>query len=293
MTSVELNILLLILAFLLLAVGAGQDLKTREVADWIWIFMIGGGIIIHLMQFLLLNLNNSEILFMFWIPGSNIVFSISEIAVKYLTTWIINFLLALTISISFAFLGLLGEADIIAFNAIAIITPVSKPILFSDPIYDLIHEIVPRFFGTFCNAYVLSIFVPLLLCCYNFINQRVNPKFYVISNESWWKRLILRFIGFPRHTQNLEKELKLKTWHFDFLEEYEEEKGWRLAIRIGLDTPESDLTRKENLIALIKTKKKEFIWVQPSLPFIFILMLGYFTEIFLGNLLFIAMIFLL
>ncbi len=293
MTSVELNLLLLVLTFLLLAVGAGQDLKSREVADWIWIFMIGGGIIIHIVQFFLLSLNNREYVLMFWIPSSGQVISISEVAIKYLTSWIINFLFALIISIAFSFLGLLGEADLLAFNAIAIVTPVSNPIFYSNPVYNRILTIIPRFFGIFCNTYLISILVPLLIFCYNFINQRINPDYYNFLNESWWKKFILRFIGFPRSTQNLDEDLKTKTWHFDFLEEFEEKKGWRISIRVGLDSPEADLERKQNLLSSIRKKGKRFIWIQPSLPFIFILMLGYFTEIFLGNLLFIGMIFLL
>lgn len=266
MIGSELNIILLILALFLLSIGAWQDLKTREVPDWIWLSMIGGGIIIHFFQLVLLILANETVL-------------------DYFMIWIINIAFALTLALFLTFSGLGGEADRIAFIAIAVISPISSPLyLFQDPIYKEIITFTPRILGTFFNAYLIAFPVPFLIFCYNIVNQRSHPDFYILSNESKWSRFFIRFIGYPRQTQHLDKELDDKPWHFDFLEEFKEETGWQIIFRARLDTPEADFTRKKELISLIQAKEKGSVWITPSLPFIFILMFGYFVDILVGNL---------
>ena len=81
-----------------------------------------------------------------------------------------------------------------------------------------------------------------------------------------------------------------KPWHFDFLEDFTDETGWSVLFRVRLDTPEADLRRKQELISSIQITEKQSIWVQPSLPFIFILMLGFFAEILVGNLVLLFMV---
>jgi len=275
MVSTELNSLLLVIAIFLLAVGAWQDLKTREVADWIWVSMIGAGILIHILKLLMLMVSN-------------------EAAIGYFTTWIINVIFGFTLAFLLTLLSLGGEADRIAFVAIAFISPISKPILgYANPRYELILSIIPRIFGTFCNAYLITLPIPFLIFAYNIINKYRYPDFYDLSNESSrWTRIAIRFIGYPRSTRLLDKELKTKPWHYDFLEEFDEETGWQLAFRVRLDTPDADLVRKQDTISTINFKNKPSIWVQPNLPFIFVLMLAYLLDIFLGNLLFLWMSFL-
>ncbi len=275
MIGSELNFLLLILAFLLLSIGSWHDIKTREVADWIWLSMIGGGIAIHVFQFFLLILAKKSVF-------------------EYFTTWTINIVFAFSLAFFLTFSGLGGEADRIAFIAIGFISPVSPPlIIFQDPVYEILIAITPRILGTFFNAYLITLPIPFLIFGYNIVNQHLYPDLYVFSNESKWKRFSIRFIGYPRQTQNLDMELEEKPWHFDFLEEFEDETGWSILFRARFDTPEVDLTRKQELISLIQNTEKRSIWIQPSLPFIFILMLGFFTDILVGNLILLFMVILL
>ncbi len=274
MSILELDIILLILAFFLLIIGSWQDLKTREVIDLIWIIMIGGGILIHSIQIILQ------------------IFA-DKTPTEYISVWILNILLAIIISLFLTFSGLGGEADRIAFVAIAVISPVSENIplvIFPDPRYEILISITPRILGTFFNAYLIVFPIPFLIFSYNLINQRFHPDFYTLSNESKWIRFIIRFIGYPRLVQNLHKELEQKPWHFDFLEEFNEETGWRIIFRARLDTPEADLTRKKESISQIQAKKKKSVWVQPSLPFIFIIMVGYLIDLLVGNLIFLFMV---
>ncbi|MFX0185351.1 MAG: hypothetical protein ACFE95_19890 [Candidatus Hodarchaeota archaeon] len=275
MVSTELNFILLVIAIILLAVGAWQDLETREVADWIWVSMIGAGILIHTLNLIILMVSN-------------------EATIGYFSTWIFNIIFGFTLAFLLTLLSLGGEADRIAFVAIAFISPISKPILgYANLRYELILSFIPRIFGIFCNAYLITLPIPFLIFTYNILYKHRYPDFYDLSNESSrWTRIAIRFIGYPRSTRLLGEEIKTKPWHYDFLEEFDEETGWKVVFRVHLDTPAADLVRKQNTISMINFNNKRSIWVQPNLPFIFVLMLAYLLDIFIGNLLFLWMSFL-
>ena len=50
-----------------------------------------------------------------------------------------------------------------------------------------------------------------------------------------------------------------------------------------LDTPEADLERKLKIAELLEANEKEFVLVQPSLPFMLFILLGFILEILMGN----------
>lgn len=271
----ELNLILLIFTFFLLLIGSWQDLKTREVADWIWLTMIGGGIIIHILQIFLQLLEKK--------PPTNYVINV-----------ILNIAFAITIALFLTFSGLGGEADRIAYIAIGVASPISLPfIIYQDQAYEILIVVTPKILDIFFNAYLMTLPTPILIFFYNFVYQRLHPDHYALTNESIWSKLFIRFIGYPHSTQNLEKEIKEKPWHFDFLEKYIENLGWRLEFRTRLDTPEADFKRKQKLISLIQSENKTTIWIQPSLPFILFLLLGFVTSALLGNLILLFIVILL
>ena len=275
MVESDLNVILLIFTIFLLIIGSWQDIKTREVADWIWLIMIGGGIVFHLIQILIRILENGS-------------------PINYIIPVIINIIFAVTLSLFLTFSGLGGEADRIAYIAIGIASPFSLPfIIFNDQSYEILIAITPKILNIFFNAYLIALPVPILLFCYNLVYQRIHPDFYILPNESILTRLSIRFVGFPHQTRNLETELMEKPWHFDFLEKFIEEIGWRVEFRTRLDTPEGDLKRKQELVSLIHSKEKQSIWIQPSLPFIFALLLGVTTEALFGNLILLFIVILL
>ncbi|MFW9903114.1 MAG: A24 family peptidase C-terminal domain-containing protein [Candidatus Thorarchaeota archaeon] len=274
MVGSELNVILLIFTFFLLTIGSWQDLKTREVADWIWLIMIGGGIVFHLVQIVIRILEN-------------------ESPINYIIPVVVNIIFAVTLALFLTLSGLGGEADRIAYIAIGVASPISFPLfILTDQSYEILITITPKILNIFFNAYLITLPVPILLFCYNLAYQRFHPDLYILSNESIWTRLFIRFVGYPHPTQNLDKEFREKPWHFDFIEEFKEDSGWRVEFRTRLDTPEADLKRKQELISLIQSKDKSSIWIQPSLPFISILLLGFITDTLVGNLilLFIAIL---
>ncbi len=271
MALLELNFLLLILAFILLGIATIEDFQSREVTEWIWLCMIAGGIIIHGLQ-LVLQIIGGE--------------SIND----YLFTLIINIIFSFGLAIFILYTGLMGEADGIALIAIAVITPIIQPfITIADPRYEIVAKMLPRILGTFFNAHLFAISAPLLILLYNLINQRIHPYLYSLPNESLFVRFLLRFIGYPHLTQNLSEEIETKPWHYDFLEDFSDDSGWKIAFRVLLDTPEADLQRKKDLISLVKQEKKSSIWIQPTSPGIFYLMLGYLADLIFGNIIIILM----
>ena len=269
MLESSLTLILFSIAFLLLFLGAYQDWKTREIVDWIWIAMIGSGCILHILQIILLLMNNLDIQ-------------------SYLFTWLSNIFIALILAAFLTFSGLGGEADRIAFIAISFVSPVQQPLFsITDPKYDIIFSITPKILGTFFNAYLLAMSVPIALLCYNLIRRNTIREFYTISNQSFIVKIVLFFIGYPRSTQRISEEIEKKPWHFDFLETYDDVSGWKYIFQMRLETPEADLSRKKEIAKKTQIHNKESIWVQPSLPFIVFLLLGFLLETLLGNVIFV------
>jgi hypothetical protein len=271
MSNPIINLILLLCASVLLLIGAIQDLKTREVVDWVWILMILCGSLLNLVQ-----------VFLFIFEGLN--------PVNFLSSWIGNIIMALILGLLLTLTGMGGEADRIAFIAIAFITPVQQPLfLNTDPQISLILSSIPKIIGTFFNSYLLGISIPIILFCYNSIKKSASNKNSMLIINSVWMKLSLYFVGYPRSTKNLRKELKTKPWHFDFLEEYTEDSGWKFNFRMRLDTPEVDLARKYQIVTHLETFKKEVVWVQPSLPFIAFIFSGFILNELIGNIIFILM----
>ncbi|MHA1978286.1 MAG: A24 family peptidase C-terminal domain-containing protein [Candidatus Hodarchaeales archaeon] len=269
MVESSLNLILLLIAVFLLFLGALQDWKAREIVDWVWIVMTVCGCIIHSFQIILLLMNKIDIQ-------------------NYLFTWLGNIAIALIIALFLTFSGLGGEADRIAFVAIAFISPVLQPlIVITDPKYDIIFSITPKILGTFFNAYLLALVVPVALFWYNLVRRNIDKEFYKISNQSIVTKVVLYFIGYPRSTQHILKDIQIKPWHFDFLETYNEKSGWNFVFQLRLGTPEEDLTRKKEIARYSEIHNKDSIWIQPSLPFIVFILLGFLLEVLIGNILFV------
>ncbi len=265
MSEPVLNFLVIIIAVILLSIAAYQDIKTRMISDWIWICMIGSGSILHVLQ-LMTTLNSSK-------GGQEYLFSI-----------FLNIVIALFLGIFLTLSALGGEADRIAFFAIAFVTPL-QPVIFSivNPEYAYLFSFLPKILGTFFNAYLLAIPIPIIIFFYNLVQKRRKRLNYTYQHNSRIVKMVLHFIGYPKTTTDIVKEINEKPWHFDFLEDFIEGE-WKINFHMQLDTPEADLERKLKLAELLETNEKKVLWVQPSLPFIAFIFIGFVLEIFVGNL---------
>ncbi|MFW9779992.1 MAG: A24 family peptidase C-terminal domain-containing protein [Candidatus Heimdallarchaeota archaeon] len=270
MVSSELNLLLLSAVILLLAVASWQDIQSREVTDWIWFGIAGMGIIVH-------GLSIFELALVGLSP------------LPYSLTVIINIITGILIALLLGILGLGGEADRISFIAISTISPVTDPFFgHIDARYELLLDILPRILNTFCNSYLAAVPVPLVIFGYNLIKNRSNPRLYSLADESYKTRFIVRFIGYPRDTSGLKNDLMAKPWHYDLLEDYSETQKWHVDFRFQLDSPEGDLARKRKTIELIESTGKQVVWIQPSLPFILFISLGFLLDLVFGNVVFLG-----
>ena len=225
MSEPLLNFITISIAVILLGMAAYQDIKDRMISDWVWICMIGSGSILHILQ-LLITLNSSK-------GGQEYLFSIS-----------MNIIIALLLGIFLTLSALGGEADRIAFFAIAFVTPLQSPIFsIANPEYAYVFSLLPKILGTFFNAYLLSIPVPISIFLYNIAKKRRKREDYCYPPNSRWKKVFLYFIGYPKTTTDIVNEIKAKPWHFEFLEDFIDGE-WKIHFQVQLDTPEADLEKK-------------------------------------------------
>lgn len=265
------DILLVFFSLFLLLIASYFDIRYREVADWIWLIMIVGGIVLHFIRILTFILNK-------------------EPFINYLVDWWLNIIVAFIIALILLLGGLWGGADMFALIAIAISSPMTTPVfIIGDSRVEILSNIFPRSFSLLSNAILLTIPVPLILFLYNCFQALNHSDMYNFHQESLKNKIAVLFIGYPHSTTKISNEIETKPWHFDFLEEYNQDSGWKIKFRLGLDNPENDLKRKQLLVSLIKDTNKQTIWVQPSYPFILILTFGFITEILIGNILFIIL----
>ncbi|MHA1972250.1 MAG: prepilin peptidase [Candidatus Hodarchaeales archaeon] len=266
--------LLIIFSSVMLSVGSFYDLRDREISDILWIIMSLGGILLHFTQILIFLSNNDPF-------------------IEYLSQWFSEIIFGVIISLILFFLGLWGGADLLALISISICLPASSPmIIVESQRIKLLLNIFPQSLTVLMNAIILTMPVPLIIFLYNLINRQKHPEKYKLDSEPLKNILLAYFIGYPCYLSQIEKNFEKKIWHYDFLENYTPESQWKLCFQLGLDTPENDYARKKDIFDLAKSQDKSTIWIQPSYPFILILLIGYVVSIFVGNLLFLLFDFL-
>jgi Flp pilus assembly protein protease CpaA len=265
-----LNVILCCIVILLLFIASFQDIKTREVVDWIWIVMGLSGISI-LIVIVIFQL----------IDGLNIQ--------DFLLNWIWNLIFAIIIVLFLTFTSLGGEADRIAFFVLGLISHNFEPIFeFNNPKYELISPFLPNIVSIFFNAYLLAIAVPIIIFSFNLMGKARSKKKYLLPDEGILSRISILFVGYPRTTSKLVETIQRNPWHFDFLEIPDENNSWKINFRVQLGSPEEDFNKKIEIATNIETNKhKKYVWVQPSIPFIVLISLGLILNLMFGNLIFI------
>jgi prepilin signal peptidase PulO-like enzyme (type II secretory pathway) len=242
MAQIELTILRLLITGTMLAFAGYKDFKYREVSDWIWIIFVA----------LALPLDAYEL----W-TGS---LSISSIALA------IGFSAAL--AIGGWFFSLFGEADLLAFLAISVISP-TMPNLEMKPLL------------------ISPIFFPLSLIS-NTVLLAASSVFIVLSLNITGKR------GWFEGYEGLSGAVKLgllltarrreidsvKGPPFEYPLESVSEDGF---IHVNLWPNISDDSKATETLRKLREKGRKHVWVTYTHPFLFILLLGYVTTILLGD----------
>ncbi|MCK4433816.1 MAG: prepilin peptidase [Methanomicrobia archaeon] len=264
-----------------------EDVKKREIEDWVWIAMIAIGLLFGVYDYsqnityrpLAENITLIKIIALFIIVYMAILVierrsfheNIKETPyiIAFLGISIVMFfapnpfnVIFQNMSITFVFIffitffGLMGGGD-------------GKALIALSSLFFGIEKTLPIFsISVFDNSLILVVFLPLVIFFYNAIKR---SKFENIEDQKLAK-IRAYFTGYPINIKNLNE----KVFPLVF---YEDEK---LKLRSALGTIEYDIERYKKEV-LPHTKR---IWVTPGLPFLIPITLGFITAYFYGDLLF-------
>lgn len=264
-----------------------EDVKKREIEDWVWITMIAIGLLFGVYDYsqnityrpLAENITLIKIIALFIIVYMAILIierrsfheNIKETPyiIAFLGISIVMFfapnpfnVIFQNMSITFVFIffitffGLMGGGD-------------GKALIALSSLFFGIEKTLPIFsISVFDNSLILVVFLPLVIFFYNAIKK---SKFENIEDQKLAK-IRAYFTGYPINIKNLNE----KVFPLVF---YEDEK---LKLRSALGTIEYDIERYKKEVSP-HTKR---IWVTPGLPFLIPITLGFITAYFYGDLLF-------
>ena len=242
---IEILKVLACMPFLLYACYA--DIKTRRVANEVWVVMFGVGFIF-------------------------IMYDLMTYGLPYLIRNILSFIFIFAFVYMLFQFGAFGGADAKVLMVISLIIPTFPVISIGSTSLPL--EGIPLInlfaFSVFGNSIILTIIVPIGLFLYNLIK---NPS------ESL-RRPFYMFIGYIMPISKLEKG------HFRLIESYSRTKDGvefkfsRSGTELSSDIiSELKSYRKEG-------KVKEGVWITPGLPFMIPITAGFITAVVFGDLIF-------
>jgi preflagellin peptidase FlaK len=275
----------LIPALILLVYACTEDVKKREVEDWVWLVMIGVGILFGLYNYthdityepLAAPVTLGKIILLFLAIYAALLLVEREHFQENIkeTPYILAFLgvaflmffapnpfnvIFQNMSITFifvyfiAFFGMMGGGDGKALIALSSLFFETEKTL---PIFSL---------SVFNNSLILVIFLPLTLGCYNLIKKN---RIENIENQKLGK-LMAYMTGYPIDLSDLDdKKFPLIFWKDD-----------QLKIASSLGTIEYDVKKYKEEIA----PHAKRIWITPGLPFLIPITLGFITAYFYGDL---------
>jgi preflagellin peptidase FlaK len=128
----------------ILSYASYTDLKTRRASDILWVIMLSSGIIILIVQYLTVGLQ--QIFYIFFIP-----------------------VMIIFIYLLFKVRLIFGGADAKALISLAVLAPYEPRILF----FPLWHSLMPFPWVIFCNSVILFLFLPFTLLIYNSLKGNV------------------------------------------------------------------------------------------------------------------------
>ncbi len=221
-----------------------SDIKTRRVENKLWLVMVAIG--------------TSFIINDIWIYGSDYLF------LMLVSTGLVFVFVYLL----FQF-GVFGGADAKSLIALSLIIP-------SYPEFNLygyhfpLNKPLPIFtnffaFGTFENAVLLTIVVPLSFVIFNISKKHFDKPFYM-------------FIGYKTSIETLSTRK-----HIKMIEGFKKIDG-----RINFYFKRGGLELNNDVISELKNMSKkgliDEVWVTPGLPFMIPITLGFYVSIFYGDL---------
>ncbi|MDY0387540.1 MAG: A24 family peptidase C-terminal domain-containing protein [Methanolobus sp.] len=231
--------------FLLYACYA--DIKTRRVANEVWVMMFGVGFIF-------------------------IMYDLMTYGLPYLIRNILSFIFIFAFVYMLFQFGAFGGADAKVLMVISLIIPTFPVITIGSTSFPL--EGIPPIdlfaFSVFGNSIILTVIVPIGLFLYNLIK---NPS------ESL-RRPFYMFIGYIMPISKLEKG------HFRLIESYSRTKdGIKFKFsRSGTELSSDVISELKSYHK--EGKVKEGVWITPGLPFMIPITAGFITAVIFGDLIF-------
>ncbi|MFX0116997.1 MAG: A24 family peptidase [Candidatus Hodarchaeota archaeon] len=254
LTGTEFEIVAAGTAIVLLLWAAIQDVKTREVDDLVWVLMLVLGIPFTGIRILLYGDDTTRLILM-------------------MLSIFAGFILAFIILFS----GLQGGADAKALFCTSLVCPF--PLTISEVLPD---KLIPFSITLFMNSLLLLIPFPLVIFVYNLIHRK---EFDVLPNGSRWSHFLAQFLGYPAALEVIKRK---HPWHYDFIEQRNED-NWSFKFRVTLGDPDGDLARRKQILELAEKDGRNFLWIQPGVPFLVPFLVAFLISFLWGNLYFIIL----
>lgn len=158
-------------------IASYQDFKQRLVDGYIWLFLL-----ILVLPVILIRL------ILYWDRWDILTFMIISIGIGLIFAFIM------------LYFGLWGEADILAFICISLLSPIALSLTNGLPnIYDknYLELIVPLNLSMIVNAAVIQIPIPIVIASKNYFRYKKNPEAYILPEASKRQKFFASFLGEP------------------------------------------------------------------------------------------------
>jgi len=252
---------------IVLTYASFSDYKTREVSNKVWIIFAPPAFALTFIEMVLYE--PSDILFYGLCFGLTVAFAV----------------------ILF-YSGGFGGADAKALMCLALAIPFYPKNLFT-PLSGEVSPLSQNFFPltVFSNSVLLAALTAIYTLLRNaFWRQKTRKKLFEGHREEpFWKKLVVSITGYKVPVEKLKEK-----WHLYPLEDVEtaEEKLKRKLIAVPKDEGRDAIL--ERLTNGIKTGKiQNAIWASPGLPMLIFVTVGLFTAVFVGDVVWIFISFLL
>jgi len=256
------------LCFAFLLYASWNDLKTREVSNKVWI--IFGPLAFTLTFIKLLRYENLEL------PLYGICFGLTA-----------------AFSIILFYSGGFGGADAKALMCLALALPFYPEGLLT-PVWGEISPISQSFFPitVFSNSVLLAAATAVYMFLHNVISHRIARKKLFdeeFENESFGRKILVLITGYKVSVKKLKER-----WHLYPLEDLENVEGELKRKLVILPKDEGRNAIVERLVGAVKTRKiKDKVWATPGLPMLIFITAGLIIALFLGDIIWICISFLL
>jgi preflagellin peptidase FlaK len=240
------------LTLLFLAIAAISDLKTREVADRVWLLYGPIGLALTVYRT--------------YIDPSILILTAASIGLSVL------------LAFALVFFGLSGGADAKALICLGLTLPLPPRII--SPILGYLHPFFPII--VLVTGYVCSFSVAIWMLGRNMVSlaRGKSNLFGGLENESTWKKILALVTGYPTRISRLKSTFYL----YPMEKIVEEEHGASRTLQLYSNI---DVDRDQVVSAFIESLRKvgspDTVWVTPGLPMLVFILVAVVITLIVGD----------